>query len=244
MLTIQTRPAVRRLVPPLVNFMATKASAKSQATASSSESLNISDQILADALKRVPESGFELALTEALREKGYSDATRNLFPKGPFNLIQYHLNQQKLQLKNAAVSSDGSFSENIKTLVLHRLMGNRVLGSSSRLSEALAVMTVPSNIIDSLGFLHDLSDEITWLAGDKSNDFSWYIKRLVVSSLYATSEVFQSQDLSDDFINTVSFVNERVSHLANLKYANDSVQEWIKFNTIASYNVLKSLTRG
>lgn len=77
-------------------------------------------------------------------------------------------------------------------------------------SQALALMSYPSNIPISLSELHALSSDILNLAGDKSVDASWYTKRLSLSAIYASSEVVMTQDTSSGFRSTEAFVNRRV----------------------------------
>ena len=48
-------------------------------------------------------------------------------------------------------------------------------------------MALPENIPDSLRELAKLSDEMWFLAGDRSVDFSWYTKRGTLSAVYAST---------------------------------------------------------
>lgn len=76
--------------------------------------------------------------------------------------------------------------------------------------QALALMSMPSNIPLSLSELHALSSDILHLAGDTSVDASWYTKRLSVSAIYASAEVVMTQDSSPDLSATEAFVTRRV----------------------------------
>lgn len=77
------------------------------------------------------------------------------------------------------------------------------------MTQALALMSFPSNIPLSLSELHSLSSDILYLAGDASIDASWYTKRLSLSTLYASSEVIMTRDSSPDFSFTEGFVERR-----------------------------------
>ncbi|ANB11602.1 ubiquinone biosynthesis protein Coq9 (predicted) [Sugiyamaella lignohabitans] len=154
-------------------------------------------QILDVSLKYVPELGFENALVKGIRELGYSDAAHSVFPQGTFNLVQHHLKQQRLALsKSAAELPTSTPSHNIlSSLVKSRLRANiEVLGSPTRLSEAISIMTLPSNLPGSLEELHSLSDEIMYLAHDRSTGFDWYTNRGSLSAIYASSGKFRSSD--------------------------------------------------
>ena len=48
-------------------------------------------------------------------------------------------------------------------------------------------MSLPQNIASSIAELARLADEMWFLAGDKSVDFSWYTKRATLSAIYAST---------------------------------------------------------
>lgn len=202
-------------------------------------------RVLQTALGKVPQLGFDKALLTAVRESGLSDSALAAFPKGSFNLVQFHLQTARQDLEKVQLESAGTgnwHSKSISTLLEHRLRANNRLGEG-RLSEALSIMTMPANLVDSLSELHDLSDEILYLSGERTSDFSWYTKRGAVSSIYAASELFMTQDQSTEFRDTMEFMRDRVNNYDRLEYAGSSVGEWLKFNSMGAFNVLKSLTR-
>ena len=49
------------------------------------------------------------------------------------------------------------------------------------------MMALPENVTDSMAELARLADEMWFLAGDKSVDFSWYTKRATLSAVYAST---------------------------------------------------------
>jgi ubiquinone biosynthesis protein COQ9 len=53
-------------------------------------------------------------------------------------------------------------------------------------------MSLPENVTSSMGELARLADEMWYLAGDKSVDFSWYTKRATLSAVYASSGSIQT----------------------------------------------------
>ena len=74
------------------------------------------------------------------------------------------------------------------------------------------MMSLPQNVPGSMAELARLADEMWYLAGDKSVDFSWYTKRASLSAVYASTgipflsilivEVFMTTDDSADFQDT------------------------------------------
>ncbi|CAN6598414.1 ubiquinone biosynthesis protein Coq9p, mitochondrial [Trichomonascus vanleenenianus] len=197
-------------------------------------------EILRRALEHVPKEGFERALLIGSRGAGYSDATHAVFPGGAFDLVKYHLETQRESLSKLELAGGTPYNK-LEELMVKRLEGNRVI--HPRLGEALAIMTQPGNLVSSLEELHGLSDEFWWLANDRTSDFSWYTKRAAVSSVYAASELFMVQDRSTGFRDTFDFARERLRDAEKTGFVASCIMEWAKFNTIASYNVFKSLTR-
>ena len=53
--------------------------------------------------------------------------------------------------------------------------------------KALAIMSLPQNITSSMEELAKLADEMWFLSGDRSVDFSWYTKRATLSAVYAST---------------------------------------------------------
>ena len=94
------------------------------------------DAVLTAALRHVPMHGFtDASLSIGAREAGYLDVTVNLFPRGSFNLVNYHLVTKRLALKKvldtqAAKDDGGPFKgqgvgTRVRFLALERLMANR-----------------------------------------------------------------------------------------------------------------------
>ena len=83
--------------------------------------------ILSAALLHVPTHGFTTtALARGAQDAGYLSASTNLFPKGAFDLVNYHLITQRLALKNY-IPSDSTLRHTmkVKALALHRLYANK-----------------------------------------------------------------------------------------------------------------------
>ena len=89
----------------------------------------VQDTILSAALKRVPEHGFtNQALTLGAKDAGYLDVSVQLFPRGVFDLILYHLVSQRLALKkNVQFPEDVKLGvgRKVKTLTMTRLRANK-----------------------------------------------------------------------------------------------------------------------
>lgn len=204
--------------------------------------------ILSSALRHAPTHGFtQTSLTLGAKEHGYLDITsNNLFPKGAFELVRYHLVTQRLELKNRVQfpsheqEKGMGVGKKVRSLILERLRANVELGLVPRWQEALALMSLAENIPASLKELAALSDEMWFLAGDVSVDSSWYTKRASLSGVYAATEIYQTTDQSTEFRDTEMFLDRRLEEVRVLGSAVGSTVEWAGFQAGAMVNLLRS----
>lgn len=199
--------------------------------------------ILSNAICYVPTHGFtQQSLTLGAKDAGYLEVSTNLFPKGPFELVMYHLITQRLALKDRVQFPDEQMGigRKVRSLVLERLRANVDTGVLPRWQEALGLMSLAENIPPSLRELRDLSDEIWFLAGDASVDTSWYTKRASLAGIYAATEVYQTTDQSTNFKDTEEFLDRRLDDLRVAGSAVSNTMEWIGFQRGAMVNLLRS----
>ena len=202
-------------------------------------------KILSSAYAHVPAHGFTIdALKLGARDAGYLDASTNLFPRGVFELINYHLVTQRLALASSVQfpsENEGrplGVGSKVRALTLARLRANEPV--LHRWQEALAIMAQPSYIPPSLHELAALADEIWFLAGDQSVDTSWYTKRATLSTIYSATEVFMTQDSSKDFVETEQFLDNRLGDLQTVGGFVGKVGEWVNYTGHSTINVLRS----
>jgi len=195
------------------------------------------DKILAAAIARVPEYGFtEESLVLGAKDAGYLDVTVQLFPRGVFDLIRYHLVTQRLALKHNVQFPEGihlGLGAKIRTLAMARLRANADV--IHQWQGALGHMSLLGNIPASLQELNALSDEIWYLAGDTAVDFSWYTKRASLSAVYASSEMFMTTDKTQDFAATEEFLDRRLKDAQNVGSTAGGFSQYVGFwagNTI------------
>ncbi|KAI0597167.1 COQ9-domain-containing protein [Biscogniauxia sp. FL1348] len=202
--------------------------------------------ILSAAYKHVPEYGFtQHALSLGAREAGYLDISTNLLPEGPFSLIRYHLVTQREALAPRSETIFGTSDQEslpvpakVERLAWERLLANQHV--NHRWQEALAVMAQPSHVPSSLRELALLADEIYHLAGDTSVDPTWYTKRGGLSAVYASSELFMTNDRSPGHAETRAFLQRRLDEGSRLGGAVGGLAQWVGFTASAGVNVLRS----
>ncbi|KAF2650939.1 ubiquinone biosynthesis protein COQ9 [Lophiostoma macrostomum CBS 122681] len=202
--------------------------------------------ILSAALSHVPDHGFTTAaLTLGARDVGYLDVSTNILPRGVFDLVNYHLVMQRLALKDTvqfpAEAESGKklgTGAKVRTLILARLRANESI--IHRWQEALAIMAQPTYVPASLAELARLADEIWFLAGDTSVDTSWYTKRASLSAIYSSSEVFMTQDTSQNFRDTEQFLDARMEDVMKMGSIFGALGEWTDYTAHSTINVLRS----
>jgi ubiquinone biosynthesis protein COQ9 len=85
----------------------------------------LQDKILSTALTHVPTTGFtHETLSIGAKEAGYLEITHNLFPRGPFSLVEYHLVTQREKLNTIPLEESG-VGKTIRKLCVERLKGNK-----------------------------------------------------------------------------------------------------------------------
>jgi ubiquinone biosynthesis protein COQ9 len=199
--------------------------------------------ILSSALAHVPRHGFtQKALTLGAKDNGYLDISTNLFRKGAFDLVLYYLVTQRLALGNRVQFLDENMGvgRKVRSLVMERLRANGEAGVVPHWTGALGHMSLAENIPASLRELAKLSDEIWFLAGDKAVDSSWYTKRASLSSVYAATEMYQTQDQSTDFKDTEAFLDRRLDEVRVLGGAVGGTLQWAGFQAGSVVNLLRS----
>jgi len=134
--------------------------------------------------------------------------------------------------------SQFDIDEKVERLTWERLLENATI--IDRWQEALAIMAQPSYAPASIKELAKLVDEIWFLSGDVSVDASWYTKRASLSLIYASSELFMTNDKSAGFRDTKDFLRRRLNEVKEAGGVLGSVGQWVGFTASAGVNVLRS----
>lgn len=107
-------------------------------------------------------------------------------------------------------------------------------------SQALAILAMPKHVPDALRELALLSDEIHFLSGDQSVDTSWYTKRAGLSAIYASTELFMTQDRSANFKETEGFLDRRLEGADALRRMVGDTGRWASVQAMGLVSGLRS----
>ncbi|XP_032669585.1 ubiquinone biosynthesis protein COQ9, mitochondrial-like isoform X3 [Odontomachus brunneus] len=181
---------------------------------------NIKTKILDASLIFVSELGWsKQAITAGAESIGYPGVTHGLFPGGGAALVHHFYSScnrklnEMLKKQVLAIQDDPSKPrkkpvQQARDAVETRL---RMLTPYKKTwPQALAIMSLPPNAPIALANLLTLVDDICYYAGDRSVDFNWYVRRMMLATIYKTTELYMLQDISEDHKETWLFLDRRI----------------------------------
>lgn len=165
-------------------------------------------------LSLVPFDGWSLrALMRAAREDGLSaQEALILFPRGVQDVVRV-LNQSfDAQMLTACPADDLEqmrVRERIAALVMARLM----VMEPHRLAVkcGLSWFALPDRNFDAAQVLYRTLDAIWIAAGDRSDDYNFYSKRMILAVVYSTTLLYWLDDSSPDYEQTRAFLSRRIA---------------------------------
>ncbi|KAJ3340848.1 Ubiquinone biosynthesis protein coq9, mitochondrial [Gonapodya sp. JEL0774] len=120
-------------------------------------------------------------------------------------------------------------------------------------AEAAATMALPQNLPYAVKHLAETADEVWWLAGCRSTDLSWYLRRASISLALSSSEVYLTRDLSLSlsngisdssipFASTYDFLCDRLNELEWLKGVGEDFGNRVEFGMKSVKGVVEAQT--
>ncbi|KAK5640082.1 hypothetical protein RI129_010893 [Pyrocoelia pectoralis] len=179
-------------------------------------------KILDASLPFVVELGWSVnALSAGAESIGYPGIVHGIFPRSGADLVYHfqkssnqklveYLKQQQQLHKVKPLHSQTIVEEAVR----ERL--KMVIPYLSRWPQALAVMSLPQNVSNSLATLLTMVDDVCYYAGDQSVDFNWYARRVTLAGIYKATELHLIQDTSANYENTWKFLNNRITELTQV----------------------------
>lgn len=193
------------------------------------------NKILLRLLKNITEyEDFDDALLSTLsqlkiNQDKFYDIKQDLVPKGLSSLMKelnLIINQTIDKEQKPSRFKNYKINEKIKYFVIRRLMVFQNLVDKRKFFKKILK---PNLIVSSNKTLFKIADEIWFLAGDKSTDYNYYTKRIILMNIYAITFSFFVFDNSKDLERTKKFLDKEIS--AVLKFGNlkNKLKKNIKF---------------
>ena len=134
----------------------------------------------------------------------------NNFPKG-YESLNKELNSLINSMINKSKKPNNfknlRLNEKIKYFVIKRLKLTDEIFDLKKLAKINLRSRSPNN---SLKILFNISDEIWFLAGDKSLDFNFYSKRFILMNIYLNSFLYLISQKNTDYNNLENFVEKQI----------------------------------
>ena len=182
------------------------------------------NKILLRLLKNITEyEDFDDALLSTLsqlkiNQDKFYDIKQDLLPKGLSSLMKelnLIINQTIDKEQKPSRFKNYKINEKIKYFVIRRLMVFQNLVDKRKFFKKILK---PNLIVSTNKTLFKIADEIWFLAGDKSTDYNYYTKRIILMNIYAITFSFFVFDNSKDLERTKKFLDKEIS--AVLKFGN------------------------
>ena len=181
--------------------------------------------------QEVPKFGWsrETLLHCAKKQKLSTPNLALMFPSFEYDVLKYLIAQNNSLVEknyNSFNNSRLKTRDKIKTIMELKFDSNAYLKDA--LPEMLKFLLRPGNIFMSIKMLHQNSDFIWKLAGDKSNDFNYYSKRGLLSIVYLATLIYWLNDKSNKGIGTKNFISKSVDGIV------DGVSKFKQLNVLRS----------
>ena len=193
------------------------------------------NKILLRLLKNITEyEDFDDALLSTLsqlkiNQDKFYDIKQDLLPKGLSSLMKelnLIINQTIDKEQKPSRFKNYKINEKIKYFVIRRLMVFQNLVDKRKFFKKILK---PNLIVSSNKTLFKIADEIWFLAGDKSTDYNYYTKRIILMNIYAITFSFFVFDNSKDLERTKKFLDKEISAVLKFGSLKNKLKKSIKF---------------
>lgn len=174
------------------------------------------DRLIDAAVPHVPFDGWgRTALRHAAADIGVpAEEAEALFPKPARDMISWHSRLADRRMLAALRTKDlenMKIRERIATGVMTRLEQNADQRDAVR--KAIAVLALPGHAGLSLQLLYRTVDDIWFAAGDRSTDWNFYTKRMLLGGVYSSTLLVWLDDRSEDLADTRAFLARRIENV-------------------------------
>ena len=193
------------------------------------------EKILLQLLKNLTEySDIDNALLKTLSqlkisERRYNEIKQELIPEGLSSLmneLNLVINEKLSKEKKPTRFKSYKINEKIKYFVIRRLMIFQNLVNKKKFFKKIFK---PNLILGSNKILFKIADEIWFLSGDKSTDYNYYTKRIILMKIYALTFSFFVFDDSKDLEKTKKFLDREINVVLSFGNLKNKIKSSIRF---------------
>ena len=118
-------------------------------------------------------------------------------------------------------------NEKIRFLILSRL---KIIDKFFDKKSILKLVVKQKSISKAGLMLFNVSDEIWYLSGDRSTDFNYYTKRIILMNVYSASFFYFLRDNSVEYSKTKDFIDKQISYVLKFGKLKSNLTNLIYFN--------------
>ncbi|MGF1551982.1 MAG: COQ9 family protein [Paracoccaceae bacterium] len=100
-----------------------------------------------------------------------------------------------------------------------------IAGEREAVRRAATLLALPPYAAESAGAVWSTADLIWNACGDTAEDYNWYTKRLILSSVYSATVLYWLGDESEDFAETWAFLDRRIDNVMRFEKAKAAAQK-------------------
>ncbi len=186
------------------------------------------DNVILAALKHVPFDGWAPStLGRAAEDAGFlaSDADL-LFPGGVPDAVAHFLDlADRLMIEDYAKQDTSKLKHREKIALVVRLRLERWTPHRESVRRALALSAVPSVAGPALKSAYTTVDAMWKAIGDKSIDFSFYTKRMLLAGVYGSTLLYWLEDRSEHCKATWDFLARRIDNVMQIPKIKSRISE-------------------
>ncbi len=177
------------------------------------------DTLLDALLPVVPFEGWsDSTLPEVCANCGISSQEAAiLFPRGMTDILRYfnqRLDTQMMAKLEKLGLEDMKVRERITLAVRTRL--ELMEPHREAVRKGLSFFAMPLKASEGMHNIYDTVDAMWLAAGDKSTDYNFYSKRLLLSGVYSSTMLFWLEDGSEDYEKTWAFLDRRIAEVLKI----------------------------
>ena len=183
---------------------------------------NLRSLVVESALQHVVFDGWsDIVLDKICLELNLSRIqVYKLFPRGALDIaLAFHERDDEQFLKLFLVSESNNTTARIRDRIESAINLRLEVAEKNKeaVKRSIALLTTPLYFSEGSIALWRTSDKIWNSIGDDSYDFSWYTKRLILSSVYSAVLIFWLEDESMNFMETRDFVTRRIADVMRVE---------------------------
>src|ERR1044071_6367292 len=189
---------------------------------SMSETEALRERLIDAAVAHVPFDGWgDKALAAAAKDLAMAPAlARNAFPAGAIEMIECHsrLADRRMVADFEQADKTGlKTREKVALAVRLRLWAN--IAHREAIRRALTILALPINAPLAARLLYRTVDAVWHAVGDRSTDYNFYTKRMLLSGVYSSTVLFWINDKSADCAETWAFLDRRIADVMQIPKA-------------------------